>query len=300
MAAVVLGTASATPAHAAPAGGYAELYVPSGMGPVKVQVQWAARGGHAALYLLDGMHAENSVNGWVKETDALRQFVGDDITLVLPVGGEASFYTDWYSPSALNGQRVTYRWETFLTKELPAYLAQFGVSPHDDAIVGLSMGGSAALALAAYHRDQFRFAGSLSGFPDLCSPGMPTAVRMAMLLSGGYDATSMWGPPFSPAWLRNDPSEFAPKLRGLFIAAGSGMPGPEDRWNSVIGVAGSLTGFGLEALSRVNTLAFQATMQRLGIPATWDLTPTGVHEWGYWQTELAKARPQILTAVHAG
>lgn len=55
--------AAAAPAHApimrSPAGGMQDLWVPSSMGPIKVQVQWAARGGSAALYLLDGLRAPN-------------------------------------------------------------------------------------------------------------------------------------------------------------------------------------------------------------------------------------------------
>ena len=38
----------------------------------------------------------------------------------MPVGGQSSFYTDWYSPSSFNNQPYTYKWETFLTQELPA------------------------------------------------------------------------------------------------------------------------------------------------------------------------------------
>src|SRR5258708_5485725 len=53
--------AMAAPVHGpglrAPAGGVEDLMVPSAMGPIKVQVQWAARGGSAALYLLDGLRA---------------------------------------------------------------------------------------------------------------------------------------------------------------------------------------------------------------------------------------------------
>ncbi|GAA3145982.1 hypothetical protein GCM10020255_024110 [Rhodococcus baikonurensis] len=61
------GTATAAPAnHRAPAGGYEEVFVPSEMGPVKVQIQ-AARGGDAALYLLDGLRARDDVNGWTSK-----------------------------------------------------------------------------------------------------------------------------------------------------------------------------------------------------------------------------------------
>ena len=61
----------------------------------------------------------------------------------MPVGGQSSFYTDWYQPSQGNGQDYTYKWETFLTQELPAYLeANHGVSQNGNAVVGLSMAGS--------------------------------------------------------------------------------------------------------------------------------------------------------------
>ena len=167
-----VGVASAAPVgpvHMAPHGGYQVLMVPSSMGLIKVQVQWAKRGGGAALYLLDGMMARNDWNAWSHTSadgqggNAMPEFANDNISLIMPVGGESSFYTDWYSPSNFNGQQVTYKWETFLSQELPNYLARYGVSPTDDGIVGLSMGGSAALAMAAYHRNQFRFAATFSG-----------------------------------------------------------------------------------------------------------------------------------------
>ena len=58
----------------APTVAYDELMVPSSMGPIKVQVQWAARGGNAALYLLDGLRARDDRNAWSFETNALQQF----------------------------------------------------------------------------------------------------------------------------------------------------------------------------------------------------------------------------------
>ncbi len=206
------------------------VVVPSSMGNIKVQVQWAARGGNAALYLLDGLRAQNDRNAWSFETNALDQYRNDNITLVMPVGGESSFYTDWYAPSNFNAQPITYRWETFLTRELPDFLAGYGVSPTNNAIIGLSMGGSAALNLAGHHRDQFKFAGSLSGYINISGPGMREAIRVAMFDAGRYNVDSMWGPPWSSGWLRNDPFVNAESLRGLsmYISSSNGIPGPYD------------------------------------------------------------------------
>jgi diacylglycerol O-acyltransferase/trehalose O-mycolyltransferase len=295
---VGVGIAAAQPVHQSPRGGYRELLVPSSMGPIKVQVQWARRGGGAALYLLDGLRARNDRNAWSFETNALQQFAGDNVTLVLPVGGQSSFYTDWYAPSNFNDQRVTYKWETFLTRELPRYLAGFGVSPTNDAVLGLSMGGSAALTLAAYHHDQFKFAGSLSGFLNISAPGMRTAIRLAMLDAGRYNVDAMWGPPWNPAWLRNDPFVFAPLLRGisLFIACGDGIPQLGDFG---MGAFNTLNAIGLESLANVQTHAFQIKLATLGVPATWDFGWVGVHSWPYWQQELWRARPQILDVLNA-
>ncbi len=70
----------------------------------------------------------------------------------MPVGGQSSFYSDWYKPACGKAGCTTYKWETFLTSELPAYLsAQKQVKSTGSAAVGLSMAGSSSLILAAYH-----------------------------------------------------------------------------------------------------------------------------------------------------
>ncbi|MEV6067142.1 alpha/beta hydrolase family protein [Nocardia sp. NPDC052001] len=297
-------TASAAPisgpVHRAPAGGFVELMVPSSMGPVKVQVQWAKRGGGSALYLLDGMAARDDRNAWSFETNALQQFGDDDVTLVMPVGGQSSFYTDWASASNTNGQKYTYRWETFLTKELPDFLAGYGVSRTNNAVVGLSMSGGAALMLAAFHRDQFKFAGTFSGALNISAPGMREAVRVAVLRWGAYNIDAM-AAPWSPAWLRMDPFVFAPQLKNLpmYISAGSALPGPDDRPASVAQVFDTGVSMGIEAVALVNTRSFQARLNSLGIPATFDFPASGIHTWKYWEAELWKARPAILAALQA-
>ncbi|GAA3160103.1 alpha/beta hydrolase family protein [Rhodococcus baikonurensis] len=269
------------------------------MGNIKVQVQWAARGGNAALYLLDGLRARNDANAWSFETNAMDQYKNDNITLVMPVGGESSFYSDWYAPSNFNGQQITYKWET-LTQELPNFLANYGVSPTNNAVLGLSMGGSAALTLAAYHRDQFKFA-ARSGYLNISAPGMREAIRVAMLDAGRFNVDSMWGPPWSPSWLRNDPFVFAPRLQGLsmYISSASGLPGEFDHPRAPIDYYNTANGMGLEALALVNTRAFQIRMNSLGIPATYSFPSNGTHSWPYWSAELWKARGQILDTMNA-
>ncbi len=293
----VLGVAVAVaaPVTRTPAGGVEELTVPSSMGPIKVQVRWAARGGSSALYLLDGLRAPADHNQWTTDTDALRQFAGDDVTLVFPVGGHSSFYTDWYRPSGTNHQSTTYKWETFLTRELPDFLAGYGVSRTDNAIVGASMGGNAALVLAAHHRDQFRFAGSFSGFVNPTYPMWNQAMRAAMIDEGNFDVDDMWGPPGDPAWARNDATVQAELLRGLpmYVTTGNGMPGSPDLAN---GFGNTVNAMGLEAMAAVAAGIFRDRVTELGISARVDIL-NGTHTWPYWQQALTTARPMILDAL---
>ena len=87
-----------------------------------IRVQFQGGGPHA-VYLLDGLRAQDDFSGWDINTPAFEWYCqGSGLSLVMPVGGMSSFYTDWYQPSRGNGQDYTYKWETFLTQELPAWL----------------------------------------------------------------------------------------------------------------------------------------------------------------------------------
>ncbi|WP_373862746.1 alpha/beta hydrolase [Nocardia amamiensis] len=287
----------AAPVLRAPAGGYQELSVPSSMGPITVQVQWAARGGSAALYVLDGLRAPGDHNQWTSDTDVLRQFARDNVTLVFPVGGRSSFYTDWYRPSGTNRQATTYKWETFLTRELPNFLAGYGVSRTNNAIVGASMGGNAALTLAGHHRDQFKFAGSFSGFVHPTFPLWNEAMRAAMWDEGNFNVDDMWGTAGDPAWNRNDATVQAELLRGLpiYVSTGNGAPGPLD---VPYGAGNTVNAMSLEAMTMAAAQMFRDRVAALGIAARIDFV-NGTHTWPYWQQALATARPMVLDALRA-
>src|SRR6202011_6109583 len=131
----------------------------AGMGH-DIKVQFQSGGANSpAVYLLDGLRARDDFNGWDIETNAFEMYSQSVLWLVMPVGGQSSFYSDWYKPACGKAGCSTYKWETFLTQELPAYLAaNKQVKPTGSAAVGLSMAGSSALILAAYHPAQFVYA----------------------------------------------------------------------------------------------------------------------------------------------
>src|SRR5258708_26115183 len=104
----------------------------------------------------------------------------------MPVGGQSSLYSVGYKPACGKAGWTTYKWETFMTSELPAYLAaNKGVDPTRNAAVGLSMAGSAALIFAIYHPNQFQYAGSLAGFLNLSEVWRPMLVGMSRAVARG-------------------------------------------------------------------------------------------------------------------
>jgi len=109
------------------------------------------------------------------------------------VGGQSSFYSDWYSQACGKAGCSTYKWETFLTSELPGYLSsERKVKANGSAAVGLSMAGSSAMVLAINHPGQFIYAGSLSALLDPSQGMGPTLIGLAMGDAGGYKTNDMW------------------------------------------------------------------------------------------------------------
>ncbi|WP_330251248.1 esterase family protein [Nocardia sp. NBC_00565] len=297
-----------------------DFWVDSGMGPIKTRVLRAADGNtNRVVYALDGLRAPETLSGWEIETNVAEQMASWNINVVMPVGGMSSFYADWNATSeflgipagsgsnsgsgAMNalsggpGKSYRYQWETFLTQNLRwALRDRLGFNPYGNGVFGLSMGGSAALTLAAYHPDQFRFAGSYSGFLNNSAPGMREAIRVAMMDAGGYNVDSM-APPWGPQWLRMDPFVFAPNLAQngtrLWIAAASGLPTSQDGPSF-----NTLNGMALETLALANTRAFQVRMATLGGGnAVYDFPTFGIHAWNNWQDEFSRMLPDLSANI---
>ena len=256
------------------------LMVPSPSMGRDIKIQFQGGGPHA-VYLLDGLRAQDDYSGWDMETPAFEWYHGSGLSVVMPVGGMSSFYTDWYRPAVGNGRTQTYKWETFLTSELPGWLsANRGVSPSGNAVVGLSMSGSSALILAAYHPGQFTYAGSLSGFLNLSEGLWPVLVGVSMADAGGFNALAMWGTYGGPAWLRNDPMRQIGRLVGngtrIWVYSGNGNPTDLD---AGLGNAQIPAQF-LEGLTLRTNREFQSRyLAAGGGNGVFNFPPNGTHSW---------------------
>jgi diacylglycerol O-acyltransferase / trehalose O-mycolyltransferase len=273
------------------------LQVPSAAMGRDVKVEFQGGGSHA-IYLLDGLRAQDDFNGWDINTAAFEWFYQSGLSVVMPVGGMSSFYTDWYQPAVGNGTTQTYRWETFLTQELPAWLAaNKGVSQSGNAVVGLSMSGSAALIYAMYHPNQFSYAASLSGFLNLSSGFWPPLVGVAMNNAGGFSSSAMWGPRGDPAWTRNDPTVNVGLLVAngtrIWVYCGNGTPGD-------IGSAGNAGGGFLETSTlQANTTFRDDYVAAGGKNGVFNFPPSGVHDWAYWGQQLQQMKPDLQRVLGA-
>ncbi|MTE12045.1 hypothetical protein GLP40_04475 [Nocardia sp. CT2-14] len=247
------------------------------------------------LYMLDGLHASDDENGWTKNAGAESFYADKNVTVVLPVGGAARFYSDWKQSD--NGK--AYKWETFLTRELPPLLDRDWRTTTVRGMAGLSMGGTAAMTLAARDPGFARYAASYSGLLALTTLGMPQAIASAMRDAGGYNADAMYGTSTDAEWQSHDPYALAEKLKGLslYVSSGSGLAGVRDVPSGVPGVSTSWTGMALEVLSRFSSQQFVAKLNKLSIPVQVNYRPSGTHSWPYWDFEMRQSWPQAASAL---
>ena len=276
------------------------LEVPSAAMGRDVKIEFQGGGPHA-VYLLDGLRATDDASGWDINTSAFEWFYQSGISVVMPVGGQSSFYSDWYQPAAGSSGTQTYKWETFLTQELPMYLqANKGQDPSYNAVVGLSMSGGAAMTLAIWHPAQFIFAGSLSGFLNPSQGLWPTLIGLSMKDAGGFNAVDMWGTTSDPAWRRNDPmvniNTLVANRTALWVYCGNGGLSDLDANDGNFG-----TQFSAQYLETITVDTNKQFEQKYiaagGRNAIFKFPENGTHSWGYWGAQLQEMKPDLLRVL---
>jgi diacylglycerol O-acyltransferase/trehalose O-mycolyltransferase len=271
------------------------LMVPSPSMGRDIKVQFQSGGANSpAVYLLDGLRAQDDFNGWDINTSAFEWYLDSGLSIVMPVGGQSSFYSNWYQPACGKAGCLTYNWETFLTSELPNYLAaNNSVKSTGNAAVGLSMAGGAALVLSAHHPGQFSYAGSMSGFLNPSEGQWPGLINLSMGDAGGYKANDMWGPAETdPAWQYNDPMVQIPTIVAngtrIWVYCGNGTP------NELGG--GGLPAKFLEGLTIRTNRTFQDNyIAQGGTNGVFNFPDYGTHDWAYWGQQLQQMKPDLIS-----
>lgn len=256
------------------------------------------------VYLLNGAGGAEQDMDWLKQSDVVDFYHDKDVNLVVPQAGAFSYYTDWVSEPNSNYLQGPQKWETFLTKELPGVIEGHLNADNHRAIAGMSMAATSSLLLAQHNQGFYDAVGSYAGCAATASPAEHLGVR-ATLNRGGATPEQMWGPFGSATNRYNDALMNAEKLRGseVYVSSGSGLASEEDTFSYQIAQGydpaqaflGSavLQGQGgpIEAGVSYCTHNFQAKMDQVGVPATFNFRNTGTHSWPHWRQDIVDSWP---------
>ncbi|WP_343294197.1 alpha/beta hydrolase family protein [Rhodococcus sp. JG-3] len=255
------------------------------------------------VYLLNG--AGGGVDGmdWYTQTDVVSFFADKNVNVVTPVGGAYSYYTDWQHDDRVLGRN---KWETFLTRELPPLVDQLLKTNGRNVIAGISMAATSVLNLAAHNPGLFRAVGSYSGCASTTDPLGRAYVKTVVSMALGADVKNMWGADDDPDWVRNDAVVNADKLRGtaLYISNGSGLAGASDTFDGTnpngpgfVLLNQMVVGGAIEVATGDCTRRLKSALEKLNIPAHFELRERGTHSWGYWQDDLHNSWPMFEQAL---
>jgi S-formylglutathione hydrolase FrmB len=243
---------------------------------------------YPVLYLLHGCC--DDWRSWTDKGAAERITAGQPLVVVMPDGGAAGFYSDWFN----NGAFGPPRWERYHVGELIPWVERsFHVTAAREgrALAGLSMGGFGAMSYAARHPDMFVAAASFSGALD--TNDLSGQAVEAIALQEGAPPGSVWGPRATQEvrWRAHNPVDLAENLRPLklTVRTGNGMPG------GPYGGGPDPLEIGVHRMST----SFHRRLQSLDIAHVWDDYGPGAHTWPYWQRALGQTLPGIMAAFRA-
>lgn len=261
---------------------FENLMVPSPSMGRDIPVAFLSQGPHA-VYLLDAFDAHPDLSNWVTAGNAMNTLAGKGVSVVAPAGGAYSMYTNWEK----DGSK---QWDTFLSAELPDWLAaNRGLAPGGHAVVGAAQGGYGALALATFHPDRFGFAGSMSGFLGPSNTTESGVISAGLQNFGGVDPYGMWGAPQLGRWKWHDPTVHATLLaqnntRVWIYNPMGGASNPA----AMIGDPSEATGSG-----RFFNMQYR---QVHGHNGHFDFS-AGDNGWGSWASQLGAMSGDIVGAI---
>lgn len=269
---------------AAKAAGVETLMVPSAAMGRDIPVAFLAGGPHAVV-LLDAFNAGPDVSNWVTVGNAMSTLAGKGVSVVAPAGGAFTLYTNWEADG-------TRQWETFLTDELPNWLAaNRGLAPGGHAIVGAAQGGTGAVTLAAFHPDRYRYAGSMSGYLTPSSTFVNGALSAGMNDFGGVNTQAMWGAPQLGRWKWHDPDVhvnlLAQNNTRLWIFSPQNMTCSDPA--AMVGACDQAQGS--------NRTFYQHYRSVGGHNGHFDFPAGGNHDWGTWSAQLGAMAGDIAAAI---
>ncbi|MCP2340132.1 alpha/beta hydrolase [Actinomadura rupiterrae] len=244
------------------------------------------------LWVLHGGNCH--YDAWTRNTDIAELADRSDVIVVMPEGGYAGGYTDWWN----YGRGGTPAWETFHLTELRVLLEERYRAGRRRAVVGQSTGGYGALIYSARHPGMFRYAGAFSPFGSTLTPGAPEVLMTGLTGLGPFtDKYAMWGNPAFQrgVWAAHDPVSQAVRLRGTKLhisVARNGRRGPLDPKNAQLADPA-------EAFCWYTTKPLLARLKQLHIPVTTHLYEDGTHSWVYWQRELHRCWPTLMRVLGA-
>jgi S-formylglutathione hydrolase FrmB len=260
------------------------LMVPSAAMGRDIPVAFQAGGPHAVV-LLDAFDAAPDVSNWVTAGNAMKTLAGTGISVVAPASGAWSLYTDWEQ----DGSR---QWETFLSSELPDWLAaNKGLAPGGHGIVGAAQGGTGALMMVAFHPDRYRYAGSMSGFLTPSSTTFNGAITAGLAQFGGVDTRNMWGLPQLGRWKWHDPDAHIQLLADnntrLWVFSPATLTCSDPA--AMIGYCDQAQGSNRTFYAHYRTVG--------GTNGHFDIPARGEHDWSSWGPQLAAMSGDLIATI---
>ena len=205
------------------------------------------------LYLLHGLSDDHTI--WQRRTSIERYAADKNLAVVMPAAGKS-----WYTDMA-HGDR----WQTFITKEVPAVCRSMfrcmSDRREDNFVAGLSMGGYGALKMALSSPEEFAGVASFSGAINVADPKR----------FGSDYWYNIFGDPSTIEGSKNDVYTLIKE------AAESGKPLPKVyMW------------CGLQDWLLPDSRKAKELLEQYGYDLTYSETD-GNHSWTYWDREIQNA-----------